>query len=91
MKLFSQTTCLVVKIQLPLWCQFEKHNSMKVWRVKEMVNHIEADGWYFVTKKGSHKQFKHRIKPGRVTIPGGLNDELAIGTAKSILKQAGLA
>jgi predicted RNA binding protein YcfA (HicA-like mRNA interferase family) len=63
---------------------------MKVWKVKEIINYIEADGWYFVTQKGSHRQFKHQTKPGRVTIPGGLNEDLAIGTVKSILKQAGL-
>ncbi|MDR2969678.1 MAG: type II toxin-antitoxin system HicA family toxin [Tannerellaceae bacterium] len=63
---------------------------MKVWKVKEIINCIETDGWYFVTQKGSHRQFRHPTKQGRVTVPGGLNDELAIGTAKSILKQAGL-
>jgi predicted RNA binding protein YcfA (HicA-like mRNA interferase family) len=63
---------------------------MKVWKVKEIIDYIEEDGWYFVSQKGSHRQFKHLIKQGRVTIPGGLNDDLAIGTAKSILKQAGL-
>ena len=63
---------------------------MKVWKVREIINYIESDGWYFVTQKGSHRQFKHPTKPGRVTVPGGLNDILAIGTAKSILKQAGL-
>ena len=63
---------------------------MKVWKVKEIINYIEADGWYLVTQKGSHRQFKHPTKQGRVTVPGGLNEDLAIGTAKSILKQVGL-
>ena len=63
---------------------------MKVWKVKEIIDYIEADGWYFVKQKGSHRQFKHPTKPGRVTVPGGLNEDLAIGTVKSILKQAGL-
>ena len=63
---------------------------MKVWKVKEIINCIESDGWYLVTQRGSHRQFKHAVKKGRVTIPGGLNDDLAPGTANSILKQAGL-
>jgi len=61
---------------------------MRVWKVKEMIALIESDGWYLVNQKGSHRQYKHLVKPGRVTIPGGLNDDLPIGTAKSILKQA---
>ena len=64
--------------------------SMKVWKVKEMIAYIESDGWYFVKQKGSHRQFKHPTKPGRVTVPGGLNDDLPHGTAKSILTQARL-
>jgi len=63
---------------------------MRVWKVKEIINFIEADGWYFVAQKGSHRQFRHPTKQGRVTVPGGLNEDLAFGTAKSILKQAGL-
>ena len=63
---------------------------MKTWKVREIIAYIELDGWYFVTQKGSHRQFKHPIKPGRVTIPGKLSDDLLPGTAKSILKQAGL-
>ena len=63
---------------------------MKIWRVKEIISDIEADGWYFVSQKGSHRQFKHPTKSGRVTIPGALNNDLSPGTVKSILKQAGL-
>ena len=63
---------------------------MKIWKVREMIDFIESDGWYFVTQKGSHRQFKHPIKPNRVTIPGALSGDLPPGTAKSILKQAEL-
>ena len=63
---------------------------MKIWKVRDMIAYIESDGWYFVTQKGSHRQFKHTTKSGRVTIPGGLGDDLPPGTAKSILTQAGL-
>ncbi|MDR2839676.1 MAG: type II toxin-antitoxin system HicA family toxin [Paludibacter sp.] len=63
---------------------------MKIWKVKSIVAYIESDGWYLVTQRGSHKQFKHPTKPGRVTVPGGWNDDLPPGTSKSILIQAGL-
>jgi predicted RNA binding protein YcfA (HicA-like mRNA interferase family) len=59
-------------------------------KVREAIRLIEADGWYLVATKGSHRQFKHPAKPGRVTIAGKLSDDLAPGTLNSILKQAGL-
>jgi predicted RNA binding protein YcfA (HicA-like mRNA interferase family) len=49
---------------------------------------IEADGWYLVTTKGSHRQYKHPKKSGRITIAGHLTDDLAPGTMNSICKQA---
>jgi predicted RNA binding protein YcfA (HicA-like mRNA interferase family) len=51
---------------------------------------IEADGWYPVTTKGSHRQYKHPVKPGRLTIAGHPGDDCAPGTLNSILKQAQL-
>ena len=51
---------------------------------------IEDDGWYLLVTKGSHRQFRHAAKPGRVTVPGHLGDELAPGTLSSVFKQAGL-
>jgi predicted RNA binding protein YcfA (HicA-like mRNA interferase family) len=51
---------------------------------------LQDDGWYLVAQKGSHRQFKHPTKPGRVTIAGHPGDDLAPGTLNSILKQAGL-
>lgn len=59
-------------------------------RVREAIKLIQTDGWVEVKRKGSHRQFKHPTKPGRVTIAGHLGDELAPGTYNSILKQAGL-
>ena len=59
-------------------------------RVREAISLIEKDGWFLVTVRGSHRQFKHSVKKGRVTIAGNLGDELAKGTLNSILKQAGL-
>jgi len=51
---------------------------------------LQDDGWYLVATRGSHRQFKHRSKSGRVTVPDKPSDDLAIGTLGSILKQAGL-
>ncbi len=59
-------------------------------KVREIIKVIEDDGWRHVRTKGSHRQFKHDDKPGVVTVPGHLGDDIAIGTLNSILKQAGL-
>jgi predicted RNA binding protein YcfA (HicA-like mRNA interferase family) len=50
---------------------------------------IEAEGWYLVRTRGSHRQYRHPSRSGRVTIPGHERDDLAPGTLRSILKQAG--
>ena len=59
-------------------------------KVREAIRLIENDGWFLVETRGSHRQFKHPFKPGRVTIAGKASDDLAPGTMNSILKQAGL-
>jgi predicted RNA binding protein YcfA (HicA-like mRNA interferase family) len=59
-------------------------------KVHEAIRLIEADGWFLVATRGSHRQYKHRTKTGRVTIAGKPSDDLAPGTLNSILKQAGL-
>lgn len=59
-------------------------------KVRDLIRVIQRDGWYLVRTRGSHRQYKHPMKPGLVTIPGKANDDLALGTLKSILKQAGL-
>ena len=51
---------------------------------------LSDDGWDLIATRGSHRQFKHPQKPGRVTVPGKPSDELAPGTLNSIRKQAGL-
>ena len=51
---------------------------------------LREDGWYLAITRGSHRQYKHRVKAGRVTVPGKLSDDLAPGTLNSILKQSGL-
>jgi predicted RNA binding protein YcfA (HicA-like mRNA interferase family) len=59
-------------------------------KVRDLLRLIEADGRYLVTQKGSHRQYKHPTKPGRVTIAGRPNHEIAPGTFNSIFKQAQL-
>jgi len=58
-------------------------------RSREVIQLIEADGWYEVEVKGSHHQVRHPTKKGRVTVPHP-KTELPKGTERSILKQAGL-
>ena len=59
-------------------------------KVSEVLQMLHDDGWRLVATKGSHRQFKHGAKPGRVTVPGKPSDDLAPGTLNSVLKQAGL-
>jgi len=58
--------------------------------VREIQRIIEDDGWVMVAQKGSHRQYKHPTKSGRVTIAGHPKDDVAPGTLNSILRQAGL-
>ena len=59
-------------------------------KVHEVLSLLQSDGWYLARTRGSHRQYKHPVKPGRVTIAGKPSDDLAPGTFGSILKQAGL-
>jgi predicted RNA binding protein YcfA (HicA-like mRNA interferase family) len=59
-------------------------------KIRDIIRLIEVEGWYLVETKGSHRQYKHPNIPGRVTIAGHPNDDLAPGTLNSILKQAKL-
>lgn len=58
-------------------------------KVSEVLKKLRQDGWRSVATKGSHRQFKHLSKAGRVTVSGKLGDDLAPGTLNSIYKQAG--
>jgi len=59
-------------------------------KIRDIIKLIEADGWHLVATKGSHRQYKHPDKSGRVTIAGHPGDDLAPGTLNSILKHARL-
>jgi len=54
----------------------------------EIIKKLKTDGWVLIHSKGSHQQFKHNQKPGRVTVPHPKKD-LPIGTVRNIYKQAG--
>jgi predicted RNA binding protein YcfA (HicA-like mRNA interferase family) len=57
-------------------------------KVGEIIKLIEADGWYLAATKGSHRQYKHQVKLGRVTVAGKPSDTLHPRTERSILRQA---
>jgi predicted RNA binding protein YcfA (HicA-like mRNA interferase family) len=56
-------------------------------KVREVIRLIEQDGWRFVEQHGSHRQYKHPAKAGRVTVPGKPGDDLHPKTLDRILKQ----
>jgi predicted RNA binding protein YcfA (HicA-like mRNA interferase family) len=60
-------------------------------KVRDIINAVTADGWYELKGGGtSHRQYKHPVKRGRVTIAGHPKDDVPPGTLNNILKQAGL-
>ncbi len=59
-------------------------------KVRDLIRLVENDGWVHIGTRGSHRQFKHPLKSGRVTIAGKLSDDIAPGTLNSIMKQAGI-
>jgi predicted RNA binding protein YcfA (HicA-like mRNA interferase family) len=59
-------------------------------KVKDVIRLLEGEGWFLVATRGSHRQYKHPVRPGRVTVAGKPSHDLAPGTLNSILKQSGL-
>ncbi len=59
-------------------------------KVREVLKLLKDDGWDLVTTEGSHRQFKHPTKTGRVTVAGHPSDDVHPKTLKSMLTQAGL-
>jgi predicted RNA binding protein YcfA (HicA-like mRNA interferase family) len=59
-------------------------------KVKDVIRRLEEEGWFLVATRGSHRQYKHPARLGRVTVAGKPSDDLAPGTLNSILKQSGL-
>ena len=59
-------------------------------KVRDVIRKLQADGWVLVATKGSHRQYEHPTKLGKVTVPGHPNDDLAPKTLASVMRQAGL-
>jgi predicted RNA binding protein YcfA (HicA-like mRNA interferase family) len=59
-------------------------------KVKELIDLLQADGWFQVRMKGSHRQFHHSTKKGTVTVAGKPSVDIPPGTLNSASKQAGL-
>ncbi len=59
-------------------------------KVKEVIKLLQQDGWQLLRTQGSHRQFKHLVKPGCVTVSGKPSIDVPPGTLNSILKQASL-
>lgn len=62
---------------------------MNKYKVKEVIKMLEADGWVKITTKGDHRQFKHPVKKGKVTVNGKPSENLEQFLLNSIWKQAG--
>jgi len=58
-------------------------------KVREIIKFLEKDGWYLLRTRGSHRQYKHPSKKGKVTVSGKPNDDLGSDTLNSIYKQGG--
>jgi predicted RNA binding protein YcfA (HicA-like mRNA interferase family) len=59
-------------------------------KFREIIRLIENDGWRLIEQRGSHRQYEHPTKPGKVTVAGKPNLDVPKGTAANILRQAGL-
>ena len=59
-------------------------------KVRELVKMVERDGWVLVRMRGSHRQFKHPVKSGTVTVAGNAGVDVPPGTLNNVLKQADL-
>jgi predicted RNA binding protein YcfA (HicA-like mRNA interferase family) len=59
-------------------------------KFRDLLKRLEADGWRLKTQQGSHRQYKHPAKPGKVTVAGHPPVDVPKGTLRAILKQAGL-
>ena len=59
-------------------------------KVRNVISMLESDGWALVRTKGSHRQFRHPVKPGTVTVAGKPGVDMPRGTLNAVMKQAGL-
>ena len=59
-------------------------------KVRDVLQMLRRDGWVLRSQEGSHRQFVHPTKLGKVTVAGHESDEMPPKTQKSIMKQAGI-
>jgi predicted RNA binding protein YcfA (HicA-like mRNA interferase family) len=62
----------------------------RAMKIRDIIKRIETDGWLLIHQVGSHRQYKHPTKRGKVTVAGHPSTDLPPKTLKSILRQAGL-
>jgi predicted RNA binding protein YcfA (HicA-like mRNA interferase family) len=67
-----------------------RHSWPKSMKVRKLIRLLEDDGWLHMRTRGSHRQFRHSVKPGTVTVAGKPGADVPPGTLRSILKRAGL-
>ncbi len=58
-------------------------------KVREVIRRLEQEGWVLKTTRGSHRNYVHPTRPGKVTVPGKLSADVPPGTWASIQRQAG--
>jgi predicted RNA binding protein YcfA (HicA-like mRNA interferase family) len=85
----TEGSCLAASIGSGCSNEPRRRQSKEV-KVRDVIRLIEDDGWILSRTRGSHRQYKHPIKPGLVTIPGKPAKDLPVGLQRSILRQAGL-
>ena len=59
-------------------------------KVRDAIRLVQEDGWQWVRTRGSHRHYRHPVKPGTVTIAGRPSTDLPPGTWNGIMKQAGI-
>lgn len=59
-------------------------------KFREVLMLLRDAGWIQISQEGSHRKFKHPVRPGRVIVAGHPGDDVPQGTLRSILRQAGI-
>jgi predicted RNA binding protein YcfA (HicA-like mRNA interferase family) len=79
---------VLVQIRPSSWSVWTRR--MVAMKFRDVLRLLEDDGWQLVAHRGSHGQYKHPTKPGKVTVAGKSGADVPKGTAANILRQAGL-
>jgi len=56
--------------------------------IRVVLNRLDRDGWVVVCTRGDHRQFKHPVKAGKVTVSGQPDDDVHLKTPAGIWRQA---